>query len=126
MGYTSKAILKDKNGKPIPQEWDGTNFVPKKSELALAQVLTHDNAVTTGDPGDKTHTLPFAAEVTAIEIWHDQPGIAIFTVNGSALPVGPDGWRDRLHADFGTPSVTVIVPDDGDDSPIECIVKRLV
>ena len=56
MTYATKTILVDGGGNPIPQIWDGTNFVPYEGKVTVEGVadvqLTGSKAEYSWDSGD--------------------------------------------------------------------------
>lgn len=76
---------------------------------SVAEVLTDADAV--------ANVLTFAANIEAIEIWHNETGLEEFIVNGLTLSVGPGGWSRPIG---GTPAATVTIP-----AATTCAVSRL-
>jgi len=64
------------------------------------------------------NVITFSANITAIEIFHDELTWQEFIVNGLTITVPPGGWDRQLG---GTPSPEVTIP-----TGISCIVGRLV
>ena len=104
-------------GKVIPVDADGdekfTAANPASVQLTgsiLAEQKTDSDAV--------ANVITFSANISAIEIFHNELTWQEFIVNGITITVPPGGWDRQLG---GTPSVDVTVP-----AGISCIVGRLV
>ena len=137
----TKNILRTNAGDPVPQIWDDTaqafvvyegtvevdNF-PTSIEVEnttggsldvdlkgnqVVEVLTEADA--TGSPAV---TLTFSANISAIEIYHNESTVQNFTVNGITLVIGSGGWRSPVG---GTAATTVTIPET-----VDCVVSRLV
>lgn len=117
MAYDTKQILRDADGNPIPQIWSeaADDFLPYEGDARLKgsrveEVLTESDAV--------SGVLTFAANISSIEIYHNEDTPQEFIVNGITLVIGPGGWRSPVG---GTPSNTVTIP-----AGVNCVVARLV
>lgn len=64
------------------------------------------------------NVLTFAANISALEIYHNEATAQEFTVNGLTLTIASGGWRSPIG---GTPAATVTIP-----AGVDCIVSRLV
>jgi len=76
----------------------------------LAEQKTNDDAVDS--------VITFSANITAIEIYHEELTWQTFTVNALALKIPAGGYRTPIG---GTAGATVIIP-----TGISCIVGRLI
>lgn len=76
----------------------------------LAEQLDQSDAV--------TNVLTFSANITAIEIYHEESTWQTFTVNGIAFKIPAGGYRTPVA---GTAGATVTIP-----AGINCLVGRLV
>ena len=107
MAYNTKKVLKDADGKPIPQIWDAAldSFVPYEGNVKLTgSVLEQQKIQTDAIAG----VLTFAANISTVEIYNtDAVNPGVFTVNGIAITV-PAGkvFKDGVG---GTPSNTVSI-----------------
>jgi len=64
------------------------------------------------------NVITFSANISAIEIYHEETTWQTFIVNGLTLVVPAGGWARPIG---GTPAATVTIP-----AGIDCIVGRLV
>ena len=76
----------------------------------LAEQKTNDDAVDS--------VITFSANITAIEIYHEELTWQTFTVNALALKIPAGGYRTPIG---GTAGATVTIP-----TGISCIVGRLI
>ena len=76
----------------------------------LAEQKTNDDAVDS--------VITFSANITAIEIYHEELTWQTFTVNALALKIPAGGYRTPIG---GTAGATVIIP-----TGISCVVGRLI
>ena len=76
----------------------------------LAEQKTNDDAVDS--------VITFSANITAIEIYHEELTWQTFTVNALALKIPAGGYRTPIG---GTTGATVTIP-----TGISCVVGRLI
>ncbi len=76
----------------------------------LAEQKTQTDAV--------DNVLTFSANISSVEIWHNEATPQAFTVNGLSLSIAPGGWRSPIA---GTPSTEITIP-----TGVTCSVARLV
>lgn len=85
----------------LPVQLSGSN---------LAEQLDQDDAV--------ANVLTFSANISAIEIYHEEATWQTFTVNGLTLNIPAGGYRTPIG---GTPAATVTIPVG-----VSCLVGRLI
>lgn len=89
------------------------------SIITLLQGLSRQTVTECQDQDDAdANVLTFAANISAIEIYHNEVTAQEFEVNGLTLAIAPGGWRSPIG---GTPAATVTIP-----AGVDCIVSRLV
>jgi hypothetical protein len=66
----------------------------------------------------ETNVITFSANISAIEIYHEETTWQTFIVNGITLKIPAGGYRTPVG---GTPSTEVTIP-----AGINCLVGRLV
>ena len=72
----------------------------------------------TNDDANASNVITFSANISAIEIYHEELTWQTFTVNALALKIPAGGYRTPIG---GTAGATVIIP-----TGISCIVGRLI
>lgn len=89
------------------------NRLPVVAELSgskVAEQLTNSEAV--------ANVLTFSANISSVEIWHNEATPQVFIVNGLSLSIASGGWRSPIA---GTPSTEITIP-----AGVTCSVARLV
>lgn len=85
-------------------------FLTQLTGRNVAEAKTQADAV--------ADVITFSESIQVVEIYHDEPTVQTFIVNGLTLPVARGGWRSGVA---GTPSADVTIP-----TGIDCVVSRCV
>jgi hypothetical protein len=94
------------------------NFDPDKhniQDVSLTGSITTEQKTNT-DAAE--NVITFSANISAIEIYHNEVALQSFVVNGLTLKIASGGWRSPIG---GTPATTVTIP-----AGTTCVVTRLV